>query len=120
MKTVFALIAVLLILTSVVYAGPKELPKGLVQVMSGFLTGNDYRERSDDMKNGYAMGFVNGLHMAPALDAPRTKMRWVEECFVGMTSEQIVAILDKFLNENPARRHEPMNILYLCCVEGFV
>ncbi len=107
MKTFFISVIMSILIGGTSIAGQD----GLVQVRSGFLTGNTFRELSDDGKAGYAMGFVNGLLMAPAFKAPRTEMRWVEECISGMADTQIAAILDKFLAENPARWHEPMNVL---------
>jgi hypothetical protein len=89
------------------YAGPREV----VLLRGGFMTGNSYQQLNNTGKKGYAMGFYNGLLMAPAFGAHKEETKWVEEC-VSLTGDgQIVAIIDKFLQENPARWHEPMNIL---------
>lgn len=86
-------------------------PKQPVEIKEGFLTGNSFRELSYAGKRGYAIGFLDGVFMSPMFDAPKTEVRWIETCVVGMTDEQIVAILNKFLTDNLARWHEPMNIL---------
>jgi len=86
-------------------------PKHPVEIKKGFLTGNSFRELSYAGKRGYAMGFLDGAFMSPIFDAPKKELRWIETCVVGMTDEQVVAILDKFLANNPARWHEQMNIL---------
>lgn len=81
------------------------------QIISGFMTGNTYRNLSDQEKHGYAMGIVDGIFASPVLfDAPTTEIQWIVTCVRGMTSEQLVAILNKYLNENPATWHEPMNL----------
>lgn len=86
-------------------------PNHPVEIKKGFLTGNSFRDLSYAGKRGYAMGFLDGALMSPMFDAPKRETRWIETCVVGMTDEQVVAILDKFLANNPARWHEQMNIL---------
>jgi len=92
---------------SVCYAESNEW----VEVKKGFLTGNSFRELSHPVKRGYAAGFIDGLFMSPIFDAPKAEVRWIEACAEGMSSEQIVAILNKYLADNPARWHESMNVL---------
>lgn len=82
-----------------------------VVVTGGFLTGNSFRDLSDTEKHGYAMGFIDGVLISPIFNAPGKELQWFERCIKGMTNKQVVAILNKFLEENPARWHEPMNIL---------
>lgn len=86
-------------------------PKGPVSIKEGFLTGNSFRSLNDSGKRGYAIGFLEGIFVSPMFDAPKSELQWIERCSVGMTDEQVVAILEKFLHENPARWHEQMNIL---------
>lgn len=80
-------------------------------VKSGFYKGNDYRRLEGDQKWTYLTGIVEGMLLAPVFGAPRSRVAWLEECIVGMTNEQIAAIVEKFLTENPGRWQEPMHFL---------
>jgi fructose-specific phosphotransferase system IIC component len=80
-------------------------------IKTGFLTGNDYTNFSETEKRAYCSGFVNGLVMAPTFGAPKEKTAWIEEYSVGMTDQQVAAILTKFLNDNPGKWQRPMSIL---------
>lgn len=82
-----------------------------IAIKSGFYTGNSYRALGTTSKRNYLAGFVDGAFIAPLFDAPKTELRWVERCVTEMTDEQLVAVVDKWLAENPARWHESMNIL---------
>jgi hypothetical protein len=82
-----------------------------VSIKSGFLTGNSFRQLSHSEKRGYAIGFLEGVFMAPMFDAPKLELRWIESCAIGMTDNQVVAIIMKFLDQNPQRWHDQMNIL---------
>jgi hypothetical protein len=82
-----------------------------IQIKNGFGTGNDYRQYTKAERLSYSMGFVNGLLMAPAFDAPKQQTKWLEEYVVGMKSEQVATIISKFLDDNPGRWHEALNVL---------
>jgi hypothetical protein len=106
MKTLIFLI-VIITSTTLCYAESNQN----MLIKKGFFTGNLFRTAGDNVKIGYAMGFIDGVYIAPVLDAPRKSLQWIEKCINGMTNEQVVAIINKFLDDNPARWHEPMNIL---------
>jgi hypothetical protein len=86
-------------------------PAESVPIQNGFLTGNSYRDLASSEKRGYVMGFLDGAFVSPLFGAPKNKVKWLEDCAVGMTDEQVVAILDKWLTENPGRWHQRMNVL---------
>ena len=93
-------------------------PKEGVMIKKGFLTGNTYRDLSPLGKRGYVMGFSDGVFIAPLLSAPKAEILWLEQCMVGMTDVQIVAIIDKWLADNPAQWHDQMNILTYSALRG--
>ena len=82
-----------------------------VYIHNGFVSGNDYRGWSSTAKERYVIGLIEGMLLAPFFGASKEQLSWLEECATGMTSSQIVAILDKYLDENPARWHEDMHAL---------
>lgn len=99
--------AMLLIVSTVLVAAAKDS----VYVKSGFLTGNTFRSLGSVEKLGYAKGFIDGVLVAPLFGAPKVELLRTEQCVVGMTDEQVVAILNKFLADNPGRWQEQMNAL---------
>ena len=99
------LIALLLISVSI-----QAADDGFV-IKSGFLTGTQYRSLNGIDRQKYAMGLIDGILLSPFFGADNKRLAWLELCATGMNGEQIVAILDKYLRENPARWHESMNTL---------
>jgi hypothetical protein len=80
-----------------------------IEIKGGFITGNTYREYSDDLKTVYVMGVIDGMLDAPGLGAPKKRLAWLETCVVGMNGYQVAAIVDKALRDIPEHWHEPMN-----------
>ncbi|WP_140637402.1 Rap1a/Tai family immunity protein [Methylibium rhizosphaerae] len=102
-----------------VFGAANAAPKTPVSIKSGFHTGSSFRELSSVAKRSYVAGFVDGALVAPLLDAPKGEIRWLERCVTGMTDDQLVAIVEKWLSENPVRWHESMNILaFVALKEG--
>ena len=81
------------------------------RVTGGFLKGDTYLDLSPNEKRAYAMGFVNGVLTAPALGAPEADVARFADCVKPMNDEQIAAIITKYVNDNPARWHLPLNLL---------
>jgi len=82
-----------------------------VAIKSGFVDGNGYRAFSGFEKRAYAMGLIDGYFLAPLFGAPKRRLEWLERCVVGMTDVQLVAIIDKFLQDHPERWHDGMHAL---------
>ncbi len=80
--------------------------------VSFFLHGNDYLKLPEAAKGAYVTGVVDGLLDArAAFGASKKRTAWLEDCVVGMSSEQLAAIADKYLRENPGHWNWPMNDL---------
>ncbi|MGH8542100.1 MAG: Rap1a/Tai family immunity protein [Gammaproteobacteria bacterium] len=92
---------------------PVHLPgqQAGVPVHEGFITGNEYQEFSDLQKRRYVIGVLDGLLLAPLLAAPNAEVEWLGRCITGMTDTQVVAIVAKYLQQNPHRWHESMHVL---------
>jgi c-di-AMP phosphodiesterase-like protein len=82
-----------------------------VFIHNGFGTGQDYIKMTSAEKRAYAMGAINGMLLAPMFGASKDKMRWMESYVENMTDEQVVAILSKYLEDNPGRWHDGLHIL---------
>jgi len=55
----------------------------------------------------YAMGLLDGMHMAPVLGAPEGNriLMFIARCAEGMKASQIAAIIDKYVRDHPERWH---------------
>lgn len=82
-----------------------------ISVKRGFITGNTFRALDQPSKNVYATGLVDGILLAPFYGAPEERLNNFERCTAGMTGQQIVAIFEKHLKENPERWHHDMHII---------
>ena len=89
-----------------------------VNIKHGFLTGNAYRALSQEARRAYAMGSIDGMFLAPFFGAKKEKLSWLERCATSMTDEQIAAIFDKYLRDNPGRWHETMNALGMVAMKS--
>jgi hypothetical protein len=63
------------------------------------------------------MGAVNGMYNAPLFGAPENRTKWFIDYLKDMTNEQVAAIITKFLNDNPERWDEPLNLLSYLAIE---
>lgn len=87
-------------------------------VHDGFITGQQFRGLPEPSKRSYAAGLVDGVLLAPLMGAPKARMKWLESCLVGMTDEQVAAIIVKFVNDNPARWHEPVHVQFFSAMRS--
>lgn len=107
-----AIIAIpLSLICALLFAQPAPTPSEGTRVSGGMGTGNDYLKMTVAEKWAYAMGAANGMHNAEMFGAPENRTQWFVDFLGGMTNEQVAAIITKFLNDNPERWHEPLNIL---------
>ena len=84
------------------------------------LSGNDYQKQPELARSMYVAGVIEGwqtlavMVVERKLQAPEVDtlyfpiVRCVEK---GMTRGQTLAIVDKYMTENPARWHEQMGVL---------
>jgi hypothetical protein len=90
-----------------------------VFVHDGFITGQEFRKMSEDLRRSYAMGIIDGMLLAPLFGARTAKTEWIDSCVVGMSDEQVTAIIMKYLERNPARWHERLHTtVYSAMIEA--
>ena len=85
--------------------------RAVFHISGGFGTGQDYLRMSASEKRAYAMGAVNGMVVAPFFGAPEKSTKWLYGYFKGGTSDQMAAIITKYLNDNPQLWHQNLNYL---------
>ena len=78
-------------------------------VPGGFLKGGDFKDLPEGTREGYAMGFVNGLLVAEYLGADDKAVRLLSDCVQPMRSDQVAEIIGKHVRDNPAQWHEGLN-----------
>jgi uncharacterized membrane protein YphA (DoxX/SURF4 family) len=93
-------IALLSLLAAAAFAA-----SGTGTVHNGFVTGSQFMSSLPVEKRAYAAGVIDGMLLAPLLGAPKSELSWFEGCVEGMTNEQIAAVLEKQLRDNPASWH---------------
>ena len=106
MRKALPFFILVLILAAITNANTQE-----ILIKTGFITGNEYLRLPDVNKLHYVMGVVDGIFLAPFFGAPKDKMDWIEKFLVNMTDSQVTAIINKYLQENPQRWHESMNVI---------
>ena len=82
-----------------------------LEIKTGFITGNDYRDFSVREQRIYAIGLIDGMLLGPFFGAEKQSLGWLERCATNMNDEQVAAIFGKYLEENPTRWHQSMHTL---------
>ena len=88
-----------------------SLAQPIARVPKGFLTVQKYLELGTVAQGTFAMGFVDGMLMAPMFDASDQNGQYLllSSCVVPMTPRQIAAIIEKYGKEHPERWDEPVH-----------
>jgi hypothetical protein len=79
----------------------------------GFLTGGDYLQISETERHGYAMGLLDGLFASAIIGGDHAVIARIKSCTLGMKSNQIMAIFDKYLRDHPGIWHQDADIHFL-------
>ena len=106
MKTMKAMMLAVILMSTVGYSA--DFP---VYVPGGFSTGQDYLKMDEAQRRAYAIGALNGITLASFFGAPRDKLQWIESYTQGMTDIQVAAIIYKYIQDNPGRWHDGLNLL---------
>lgn len=98
--------AILTVLIFVVLAPALMCQKAKV-ISNGYLKASEFLDLSDGQKVGFAMGFVDGMFMAPLFDAPDDNKSYVafRVCMADMSAPQVAAIIEKYVKNNPEQWH---------------
>ena len=94
MKYLLALIALIAVIN--VYATQQ-----IVKISPGFFTAKDYLDMTDTEKRAYVTGQINGMLVAPFLDAPEENLAWLKTCSGKMSDEQLASILSRHIRDLP-------------------
>jgi hypothetical protein len=100
-------LALLLVAVALKSASPQQT----VLVVNGMGKAQDFLELSENSKKAFAMGFIDGIYVAPYLGAPDKGEVLVslQKCVAGMSNTQLGAIIEKYIKEHPENWHRPLN-----------
>lgn len=104
--TTAVLIVVLICSWGVIAGRTQRLPK---RVPKCFLTGNEYLQLKPELRFAYVMGLYDGMQLSTIFGAKDDRFY---DYIEGMNSRQIVAIVEKYLKDNPQEWHKPMNYIF--------
>jgi hypothetical protein len=82
----------------------------LVTIHRGFGKVKQYLEFSEAEQKAYSAGFINGVLEYQLFDYWREQGKPVDECFSGMDTKQMAAIIKKYIENHPEEWHQPLNI----------
>ena len=84
----------------------------------GYVTGNDYREMTDSEKSAWLAGAVDGV-IAESISANSEKSPWLSVCIGSHEFQQIKAIFEKELTDNPEGWHAPAALIFRKRIKDF-
>lgn len=91
-----------------------------VEVAGGYIVASRYLDWNHPQRVTYVMGLVDGIRISAVLDASGSRYKKAISCFDGMNGNQITAIMDKWLNNNPEQwnislNHAFISMMYKTC-----
>lgn len=93
--TIKLLISAVLLMSASVFA------QRYISVEPGFVDGDAFRGLNSSQKATYVMGLVDGYYAAQLLGDGQGRTDWLELCLTQVRPDQIVAIFDNYLGDNP-------------------
>jgi hypothetical protein len=98
----------------------EERVERVVGIQDGFVRGKEYLEFSQREQCAYAAGIIDGMLLSPLFGASKEELRWLDEGILGRGNVEIAAIIERYLEDNPARQHESLHtIVYSTLWEAF-
>jgi hypothetical protein len=79
----------------------------VMRVTNGYLKASEFLNLNDSQKEAFAIGFLDGIDVAPLLGAPDDGKIYVSfrTCTAEMPGKQVAAIIEKYIRENPEDWH---------------
>jgi len=90
---------------------------GLISIPNAAATGETYHGLTDSARSYYLSGLLDGFFGSPLLAGNENLATALHECLLQFHTVQIVAIVDKYIADNPALWHHSMHMLALDALE---
>ncbi len=82
-----------------------------VEVVEGFTTGRDLAAYSEAELRIYLRAFVDGLTVAPMLDAPASCMDTAFGCLTGLTEDDMLDVLSSYIDTHTEELDDGANLI---------
>ena len=86
----------------------KPKPSGEPFAMTSYCMGNDFRQLSEPEKSSYLLGMWDGFMFAPVFGGKAKNDQVLRDCIPGLESDQLLAIVNKYMDEHPEKWGDPM------------
>lgn len=87
-----------------------------VTVEPGYLSGSDWLSLSEKNRSLYTAGVIDGLKFSPVFAKDQEKTSKLINCTLPMTSRQIRAIAENYVNARPEKWHEPVHFMIFASI----
>lgn len=84
-----------------------------INVSGGYVKASRYMEWQQTQRVTYIMGLVDGIRTSAVLDASGPRYTKAISCFENMTGNQVTAIMEKWINNNPEQWHMSLNHVFI-------
>lgn len=85
----------------------------------GYVTGNDYLKLDENSRLSWLVGAMDGIMAESAMIEKDSKGPWLGRCINGLDTQQIKAIFEKELNNNPEGWHAPAAFIFRVKMEKY-
>ena len=98
--TRFAMVCATLVLA---FTAGREAASGVILVPNGFLTGQKFLDASEETRTAYSAGLIDGFLGSALFGTPSETAQHLHDCLEDMRNDQVAAIFEKYLRDNPAQ-----------------
>lgn len=88
-----------------------------ITIMS-YQTGSTYEALTEFERGQYLQGAIDGMIIGSLASGDRQRGEQLGRCISGMLSNQVLAIVDKYMADNPAQWDQRMNLLTYNAMQG--
>ena len=88
-------------------------------VILGYVTGNDYLKLNQHDRMSWLVGAMDGIMAESAIIKKDKDDPWLGRCIRGLELEQIKAMFEKELSENPESWHAPAAFIFRDMMKEF-
>ena len=89
-----------------------------IRIHDGFMKVEDYLHVNRQKQEGYAIGIVDGIMLAPVFGASEKgqKLKSFENCVEGMSDTHVKTIIDAYMEGYSDRWNDPMHAMVLTAI----
>ncbi len=89
-------------------------------ITKGFVTCNAYRDFSQQQKQIYITGLIDGVLSSSLIGLSNSNVIKFMDCTKGIEGKQLIAIFDKFIDGSPGVWHYSANLMFILSLKDSV